>query len=278
MGLSWSKIRPRDSDTQQYEIHETLEVEKLKATLDKIKAERAHWKRKLEEALGEIHHEKHLNVEIATKAQAEHDACLKIGSCLKATDKEMCARRAKRDQMTIEKERLEKILLDSRIREEEQREQFCQMQEKTRLLEEELARANLSKEHLIEQRRKSIIELVRTRMRAEEDEAQLRETISGLKEVVEAWKRRCQDIDDIAQEQANVAAVETSFWKDRFLKLAWLANQALKDIPKSLQTTEGMADFIKTPRKITSFLGKGERAPRATDTIPEPEPDTWSKQ
>ncbi|RDY03268.1 hypothetical protein CR513_13169, partial [Mucuna pruriens] len=101
---------------------ETLEVERLKVSLDKTKAERAHWKRKLEEALEEIHKEKHLNVEITKKARAEHDARFRIGSCLKAADKEMCAKRAERDQVTIEKERLERTLLDSQRREDEHRE------------------------------------------------------------------------------------------------------------------------------------------------------------
>ncbi|RDY06268.1 hypothetical protein CR513_09775, partial [Mucuna pruriens] len=200
VGLPWSKIQPRDSSTQQYEVQETLEVEKLKVSLDKTKAERAHWKRKLEEALEEIHHEKHLNVEITKKAQVEHDVRLRIGSCLKAADKEMCARRAERDQVAIEKERLEKTLLDSQRREDKQREQFRQLQEKMHLLEEELARANLSKEHLKEQGCKSLLELVRTRTRVEEDEAQLKETIQGLREAVEGWKRRCQDIADSTQE------------------------------------------------------------------------------
>ncbi|RDY13377.1 hypothetical protein CR513_01725, partial [Mucuna pruriens] len=124
-----------------------------------------------------------------------------------------------------------------------------------RLLEEELARANLSKECLADQRHKSILELVKTRTKAEEDEAQLRETIRGLERTIEGWKRRCQDVVDSIQEQASAAAVEISFWKDRLLKLSWLANQALRDIPRSLRTVEGMADFVKTPKEITSFLG-----------------------
>ncbi|RDY07401.1 hypothetical protein CR513_08497, partial [Mucuna pruriens] len=65
---------------------------------------------------------------------------------------------------------------------------------------------------------------------------------------------------DSAQEQASVATTEISFWKDRFLKLAWLTNQALRDIPRSLWTVEGMTDFVKTPKEITSFLGHGHPA------------------
>ncbi|RDY14744.1 hypothetical protein CR513_00148, partial [Mucuna pruriens] len=167
----------------------------------------------------------------------------------------MCARRAERDQVAIEKERLEKTLLDSQRREDEQREQFRQLQEKMHLLEEELARANLSKEHLKEQGCKSLLELVRTRTRAEEDEAQLKEAIRGLREAVEGWRHRCQDIANNAEEQVNVATAETASWKDKFFKLASLANLALKDIPRGLQAAEGMADFMKLPREITGFLG-----------------------
>ncbi|RDX66512.1 hypothetical protein CR513_54717, partial [Mucuna pruriens] len=119
------------------------------------------------------------------------------------------------------------------------------------LLEEELASANLSKELLKEQGRKSLLELVRTRTKAKEDEAQFKETIRGLREVVEGWKCKCQDIADSDEEQVNVATAETSFWKDKFFKLARLANQALKDIPQSLREAEGMADFMKMPREIT---------------------------
>ncbi|RDY10770.1 hypothetical protein CR513_04662, partial [Mucuna pruriens] len=129
------------------------------------------------------------------------------------------------------------------------------------LLEEELARANLSKEVLKEQGHKSLLELVRTRAKAEEDEAQLKETIRGLREAMEGWKRGCQDIADSTEEQVNASTVETSFWKDRFFELAWLANQAPKDIPRSLRATEGMADFMKMPKEITSFIDKGQGRP-----------------
>ncbi|RDX87776.1 hypothetical protein CR513_30712, partial [Mucuna pruriens] len=166
----------------------------------------------------------------------------------------MCARRFERDQVAIEKEQMEKTLLNIKIREVEEREQFRQLQERMHLLEEELARANLSKECLIDQRRKSVLELVKART-AEEDEAQYQEIIWELERTVEGWKSRCQDMADRAKEQARVATTEISFWKDRFIKLAWLANQALRDIPRSLRAVEGMADSIKTPKEISRFLG-----------------------
>ncbi|RDY03820.1 hypothetical protein CR513_12549, partial [Mucuna pruriens] len=123
-----------------------------------------------------------------------------------------------------------------------------------RLLEEELARAHLSKEFLKEQGHKTLSELAKTRIKAENDEDQLKETIRGFREAAERWKRRCQDIVDSAEEQVNAATTEASFWKDRFFKLAGLANQALRDIPRGLQAAEGMAGFIKLPREITGFL------------------------
>ncbi|RDX71529.1 hypothetical protein CR513_49111, partial [Mucuna pruriens] len=207
--LPWDKVQPHDPDTQPYEVQETLEVERLKRSLDQTRAERAHWKRKLEEALDEIYHEKHLNEEISKKARTEHDARLRIGSCLRAADQEMCARRAERNQ-----------------------------------------------ELLREQERKALLEAVRARTKAEEDEAQLKETIQELKQAAEGWKRRCQDIADSAEEQVNAATAETLFWKDRFSKLAGLANRALRNIPEGLRAAEGMVGFffIKLPREITNFL------------------------
>ncbi|RDX86336.1 hypothetical protein CR513_32335, partial [Mucuna pruriens] len=52
-----------------------------------------------------------------------------------------------------------------------------------------------------------------------------------LKETLESWKWRCQDIVDEAEAQVWATTVDTLFWKDRYIKLAWLANQALMDIP-----------------------------------------------
>ncbi|RDX66262.1 hypothetical protein CR513_54989, partial [Mucuna pruriens] len=48
VGLPWGKIPPRDSDAHKYEVQKTLEVGKLKATLEQAKAKRANLKRKLE--------------------------------------------------------------------------------------------------------------------------------------------------------------------------------------------------------------------------------------
>ncbi|RDY07397.1 hypothetical protein CR513_08491, partial [Mucuna pruriens] len=148
--LPLGRIPPQDSNTQKYEVQETFEIGKLKAILEQVKAKRTDLKQKLETAMEEVRCEKQLNVETTKRARVERETRLKVGSCLKATDKKMCARRVEREQVAIEKEQLEKTLLGIKIREEEQREQFRQLQEKMRLLEEELARANLSKECLVD--------------------------------------------------------------------------------------------------------------------------------
>ncbi|RDX79704.1 hypothetical protein CR513_39845, partial [Mucuna pruriens] len=246
---NWVKlILPQELEAQGYEIQETLKVGKLRVTLEQVEAERKDLKRRLETSMEEVHRERQLNDETSKRARVERETRLKVGSCLRAVDKEMCARRVERYQVAIKKEQLEKTLLNIRIREAEQREQV-------HLLEEELARANLSKECLIDQRRKSVLELVKAPTKAEEDEAQYQETIRELERTLEGWKRRCQDMANSAKEQARVVVTEISFWKDRFIKLSWLANQALRDIPRSLRAVEGMADFVKTPKEISRFLG-----------------------
>ncbi|RDX64051.1 hypothetical protein CR513_57436, partial [Mucuna pruriens] len=61
------------------------------------------------------------------------------------------------DQLAIKKEQLEKAMLNAK--------------EWMHLLEEELARAKLSKEYPIDQRRESLFELVKVREKAKEEEA-----------------------------------------------------------------------------------------------------------
>ncbi|RDX90243.1 hypothetical protein CR513_27911, partial [Mucuna pruriens] len=142
-----------------------------------------------------------------------------MASCLQAANQEICAKRIERDQATTEKEQLKEAL--------------------THLLEEELARAKLSKEYLVDQRCESIFELVKAGAKADEAKAQSQATIQESKTTLEGWKQRCYDIADAAEE---------------FVKIAWLANQALMDIPRSLRIAEGMVDPFRTPREISQFL------------------------
>ncbi|RDY14331.1 hypothetical protein CR513_00609, partial [Mucuna pruriens] len=92
--------------------------------------------------------------------------------------------------------------------------------------------------------------LVEARGKENEAESQLEE----LKETLEGWKRRCQDIADEAKIQVRAATIDAQFWKDRYIKLAWLANQALMNIPQRLRAAEDMVDPTRTPREIQEFL------------------------
>ncbi|RDY02076.1 hypothetical protein CR513_14514, partial [Mucuna pruriens] len=111
----------------------------------------------------------------------------------------MFSKRIERDQLATKKEQLEEALLNVKMRGAEQEKQLHQLQERINLLEEELAKAKLSKEYLVDQRHEK------------EVEAQYQETIRGLKMTLEGWKRRCQDIADDAEEQLRVATAKTPF-------------------------------------------------------------------
>ncbi|RDX84747.1 hypothetical protein CR513_34147, partial [Mucuna pruriens] len=207
-------------------------------------------KRKLETALKEARQERRLSDEFSKKARAEKESRLKIGQCLKAADQEMCSSRAERDQLVAEKEQLEKAVATLKARDVEREDEMQALRERTHLLEEELKAAQLSKEHLQNQRRSGLLALVEARGKIDEAKSQLEE----LKKILESWKRRCQDIADEAEIRVRAAMADTQFWKDRYVKLAWLANQALMSIPQRLRAVEDMMDPTKTPREIKEFL------------------------
>ncbi|RDX72165.1 hypothetical protein CR513_48400, partial [Mucuna pruriens] len=123
-----------------------------------MKVEQRDLKRKLETTMEEVRRER----------QETH---LKVGSCLRVADKEMCSKRVERDQLATKKEQLEEALLNVKMREAEQEKQLHQLQERMHLLEEELARAKLSKVYMVDQRHESVLELVKARAKAEEAEA-----------------------------------------------------------------------------------------------------------
>ncbi|RDX96154.1 hypothetical protein CR513_21227, partial [Mucuna pruriens] len=137
----------------------------------------------------------------------------------------MCFRRAERDQVTLEKEQLKEALSALKEREVEREAQFLHLQEKICLLEKEMVKAKSIKEHLVNQRQRSILELAKVQAKAESDETYYQATIKELR--------------------------KTPFWKDRYIKLAWVANQALVDIPRSLRAAKGMIDPTRTPREIS---------------------------
>ncbi|RDX93009.1 hypothetical protein CR513_24789, partial [Mucuna pruriens] len=65
-----------------------------------------------------------------------------------------------------------------------------------------------------------------------------------LKEKVD----RCLGTINLAERRMWDAHEEAAFWKDRYVKLAWLANQAIMDIPRSLFAVEGMHRYATHSR------------------------------
>ncbi|RDY11728.1 hypothetical protein CR513_03557, partial [Mucuna pruriens] len=124
VGLPWGRIQHQDREAQSYEVQETLKIGELEGALEQMKAEQKDLKRRLETAMEEVHQERQLKDETTKRAQAERETRLKVGSFLRAEDKEMCSKRVERDQLAIEKEQLEEALLNAKMREAEQGEQF----------------------------------------------------------------------------------------------------------------------------------------------------------
>ncbi|RDX95692.1 hypothetical protein CR513_21745, partial [Mucuna pruriens] len=207
-------------------------------------------KRKLETSLEEARQERWLSDDFSKKARAEKESCVKIGCFLKVADQEMCSKRVERDQITAEKERLKEVVAALKSRGAEREGELHGLQERVLLLEEELKAAQLSKEHLQNQRRYNLLALVEACGKVDEAESQLEE----LKETLEGWKRRCQDIADEVETQVRAATADAQLWKDRYIKLAWLANQALMNILQRLRATEDMVDPTRTPKEIKEFL------------------------
>ncbi|RDY11091.1 hypothetical protein CR513_04293, partial [Mucuna pruriens] len=178
-------------------------------------------KRKLETALEEARQERRLSDDFSKKARVEKESRLRIGRCLKAADWEMCSRRVECNQIMAEKEQLKEAVAALKSREVEREDKLHGLREWYNLLA-----------------------LVEARGKAEEAESQLEE----LKETLEGWKRRCQDIANEAEIQVWAAIADAQFWKDKYIKLAWLANQALMNIPRTLRATEDIVDPTRTQR------------------------------
>ncbi|RDY11807.1 hypothetical protein CR513_03474, partial [Mucuna pruriens] len=111
----------------------------------------------------------------------EKETRLRLGSCLKAVDQEMCFRRIERDQVRAENEKLKEALLGTRIEEEGLRSQHYLLQEKVDLLEEKMARDRQYQEDLEVQRGQGLVELVEERQRVADSTQQAQATIEELK-------------------------------------------------------------------------------------------------
>ncbi|RDX86289.1 hypothetical protein CR513_32396, partial [Mucuna pruriens] len=65
-------------------------------------------------------------------------------------------------------------------------------------------------------------------------------------------RKRAEDLEEQAQIIIGELRAEIVTWKGQFL--AWLANQAIADIPKVLAKAEGMVNPLETPVEIYQFF------------------------
>ncbi|RDX74821.1 hypothetical protein CR513_45380, partial [Mucuna pruriens] len=119
-------------------------------------------------------------------------------------------------------------------REAKAKNQLCQLQERIILLEVDVAKGKLHNEHLEQQRRQGIMEL-----QVETNDQKIR-----------GEAEKYAEIGNGAHKVVQEAREEINFWKERFIKLAWLANQAIMDIPRSLRIAEWMVNPLNTPAEI----------------------------
>ncbi|RDY11598.1 hypothetical protein CR513_03717, partial [Mucuna pruriens] len=70
---------------------------------------------------------------------------------------------------------------------------------------------------------------------------------------------------------------EARFWKDRFIKLAWIANQAIRSIPKSLRVAEEMKCALDT-RKVKQSAHQHKYATRLKSKVMESKVEALEQQ
>ncbi|RDX60683.1 hypothetical protein CR513_61154, partial [Mucuna pruriens] len=166
----------------------------------------------------------------------------------------------------LEKERWSKAIAQERYFREIERDQAL-IKKETRLLEAESTRDRLRSEHLEDQRRQGLAKLIKERRRTTKAEQQVEAAIQGLKEMTGHAERRIQEAQGVVV-----------FWRDRYIKLAWLANQALMDIPRSLRVAEGMVHPLNTPPEITQFLELYQSLYNNLKSLSSPPQGTLGKQ
>ncbi|RDX76682.1 hypothetical protein CR513_43304, partial [Mucuna pruriens] len=169
----------------------------------------------------------------------------------RAATQERYLRELAREQALVEKDELTSALANSGLREDEIQNQLHQLQGRIASPEAEIAKSKLHNEHLEKQRCQGLAELVSERRKITDIGQQVEASIQGLREKADKYLEMACHVEIRVQE----ALEETKFWKERFVKLAWLANQAIMDISKSLQVVEGMVSLLSTPAKIMQFLG-----------------------
>ncbi|CAL0323598.1 unnamed protein product [Lupinus luteus] len=78
-----------------------------------------------------------------------------------------------------------------------------------------------------------------------------------LKKEISKYKVKVVDLNENMKEQDEVIRnqeIITTRWMTRFAQIAYLANEAIDDIPHLLREAEAMMDPFNTPREIKGFI------------------------
>ncbi|RDX67445.1 hypothetical protein CR513_53682, partial [Mucuna pruriens] len=73
----------------------------------------------------------------------------------------------------------------------------------------------------------------------------MRNGLPSLKSVFVDQPYPILDLADQAKQSLKTMENDGIFWKDKYMKLAWLANQAIVDIPRALKEVEGMHEELR---------------------------------
>ncbi|RDX57797.1 hypothetical protein CR513_62937, partial [Mucuna pruriens] len=238
-------------------------VKELEGLLRNVEAERKVLKRKLSNAISlqvetqeEVLKERRLHMQAIQEAHRERELRVKIGECLKATDCEMCLKREEKDQATNEKESLKEILKNAKRKEVELKGQLYGLRERLDLQHEELLRERPHREVAEARENLALCELVEERQAVEGKEQKTRATRVELREEVTAWKSQFQELSIQIEMKIRSIEEETDYWKDKYNKTVWLANQALEALLRGLRAVEAMINPLTTPPKISEFVNQ----------------------
>lgn len=246
------------------------EVEKLKAALTKSDEE----KNRLQKELAEVRraYEK-LQLEVAQKttslekankrARSEEESKLKTRDCLYAADTELGKRRQERDEALAANQRLKDMIRNSKVAERNAIKQL-------RDLNEQLTRVVAEYEKRVDGERQCKEDAIKMAALREEAWRREQEKSHGLRNLIEDQKIIIKQLNDenaylrdqvirlnsFAECQKTLKQLqkEGEFWRDRYVKLAELTNQALTNIPRFLKEAEKTMNPFTTPVEVSDFI------------------------
>ncbi|RDY10068.1 hypothetical protein CR513_05473, partial [Mucuna pruriens] len=260
-GLPFIKV-PKDVGSRPApETSDPPIVKELEGMLRNAKAKRKALKRKLSNAISlqvktkeEVLKERRLHMQASQEAHRERELRVKIGECLKVADREMCLRREEKDQAISEKESLKEALKSAKRKEVELKGQLYGLRERLDLQHEELLKVQSHKEAVEAKENLALCELAEERKTAEEKEQKIRGVMAELLEEVIDKQSQYQELSIQTEMKTQSLKEEADYWKDRYNKTVWLANQALEELPHGLRAAKAMINPLTTPLEISEFL------------------------